>query len=173
VFRVSFFWEGGVCHFLDSRKAFAAQKRRVPIRTHVHTKHTQTNKQTNASSEGCSFLFSVVFTRRGEKEMMTFTPTLARAMLMCFFITVVTVGGVWRPVLLGAEAATIDINWNGMQYTIDDDSTVQESRDFAGVTKTIGPYYLSERAQHIKDEFTEPYDWADYLQDFQSFMDEF
>ena len=105
--------------------------------------------------------------------MMTFTPTLARAMLMCFFIAVVTVGGVWRPVLLGAEAATIDINWNGMQYTIDDDSTVQESRDFGGVTKTIGPYYLSERAQHIKDEFTEPYDWADYLQDFQSYMDEF
>ena len=49
----------------------------------------------------------------------------------------------------------------------------QETRDFDGVTKTIGPYYLSERAQHIKDEFIVPYDWDDYLQDFESYMDEF
>ena len=75
--------------------------------------------------------------------------------------------------LLGAEAAELEIGWDGLVYTVDDDSTIQETRDFDGVTKTIGPYYLSERAQHIKDEFIVPYDWPDYLQDFQSYMDEF
>ena len=89
---------------------------------------------------------------------------------------------VWRPTttssrggffLLGAEAAELEIGWDGLVYTVDDDSTIQETRDFDGVTKTIGPYYLSERAQHIKDEFIVPYDWPDYLQDFQSYMDEF
>ena len=67
---------------------------------------------------------------------------------------------VWRPTttssrggffLLGAEAAELEIGWDGLVYTVDDDSTIQETRDFDGVTKTIGPYYLSERAQ-IKDE---------------------
>ena len=58
--------------------------------------------------------------------------------------------------LLGAEAAELEIGWDGLVYTVDDDSTIQETRDFDGVTKTIGPYYLSERAQHIKDEFIVP-----------------
>jgi hypothetical protein len=101
----------------------------------------------------------------------------------CFCIVLVMMsGGVWRPTttssrggffLLGAEAAELEIGWDGLVYTVDDDSTIQETRDFNGVTKTIGPYYLSERAQHIKDEFTEPYNWPDYLQDFESYMDEF
>ena len=101
----------------------------------------------------------------------------------CFCIVLVMMsGGVWRPTttssrggffLLGAEAAELEIGWDGLVYTVDDDSTIQETRDFDGVTKTIGPYYLSERAQHIKDEFIVPYDWDDYLQDFESYMDEF
>ena len=93
---------------------------------------------------------------------------------------VVVSGGVWRRTssrggffLLGAEAAELVIGWDGLVYTVDDDSTIQEPRDFDGVTKKIGPYYLSARAQHIKDEFTEPYDWDDYLQDFESYMDDF
>ena len=105
----------------------------------------------------------------------------------CFCIVLVAFammsGGLWRPTtttssrggffLLGAEAAELEIGWDGLVYTVDDDSTIQETRDFDGVTKTIGPYYLSERAQHIKDEFIVPYDWDDYLQDFESYMDEF
>ena len=85
----------------------------------------------------------------------------------CFCIVLVMMsGGVWRPTttssrggffLLGAEAAELEIGWDGLVYTVDDDSTIQETRDFDGVTKTIGPYYLSERAQHIKDEFIVPY----------------
>ena len=53
---------------------------------------------------------------------------------------------------LGAEAATIPIpiNSNEMRYTIDDNSTVQFYKDFSGTTERIGPYHLSERAQHIK-----------------------
>ena len=101
----------------------------------------------------------------------------------CFCIVLVMMsGGVWRPTtrssrggffLLGAEAAELEIGWDWLVYTVADDSTIQETRDFNGVTKTIGPYYLSERAKHIIDEFTVPYDWPDYLQDFQSYMDEF
>ena len=97
---------------------------------------------------------------------------------MGFLFVIAIAGGMWRPETrdgfpLGAEAATKEIGWNGMRYTIDDDSTVQFDKDFSGTTKTIGPYYLSERAQHIKDEFTDPYNWADYLQDFESYMAEF
>ena len=66
----------------------------------------------------------------------------------------------WFP--LGAEAATIPIpiNSNEMRYTIDDNSTVQFYKDFSGTTERIGPYHLSERAQHIETTFTDPYDWA-------------
>ena len=97
----------------------------------------------------------------------------------CFCIVLVMMsGGVWRPTttssrggffLLGAEAAELEIGWDGLVYTVDDDSTIQETRDFDGVTKTIGPYYLSERAQHIIEEFAEPpsVKWDEYLQDFK------
>ena len=106
-----------------------------------------------------------------------------RTTTTCFCIVLVMMsGGMWRPTttssrggffLLGAEAAELEIGWDGLVYTVDDDSTIQFERDFDGVTKTIGPYYLSERAKHIIDEFTVPYDWPDYLQDFQSYMAEF
>ena len=110
--------------------------------------------------------------------MVLSATTTTTTTTMGFLFVIAIAGGMWRPETrdgfpLGAEAAKIEINSNGMRYTIDDDSTVQFDKDFSGTTKTIGPYYLSERAQHIKDEFTDPYDWADYLQDFESYMAEF
>jgi len=112
-------------------------------------------------------------------------PRAMKTTTTCFCIVLVAFvmmsGGVWRPTtssrggffLLGAKAAELpDIGWDGLVYTVDDVSTIQETRDFDGVNKTIGPYYLSERAQHIKDEFPD-LDWNDYLQDFTDYMAEY
>ena len=108
-------------------------------------------------------------------------PRAIRTTTTCFcivlFAFVMMSGGVRRPTtssrggffLLGAEAAELVIGWGGLAYTVDNNSTIQETKD----SEPIGPYYLSYHAQLIKDEFTVPYDWDDYLQDFQSYMAEF
>ena len=106
-------------------------------------------------------------------------PRAMKTTTTCFCIVLVAFvmmsGGVSRPTtssrggffLLGAEAAELpDIGWDGLVYTVDDVSTIQETRD--GVK--IGPYYLSVRAQRIK---TADLDWPDYLQDFTDDMAEF
>jgi len=110
--------------------------------------------------------------------MMFHQPRRAMKTTTCFCIVLIAFvmvsGGVWRPTssrggffLIGAEAAELPyLGWGGLTYTVNNVSTIQETRD--GVK--IGPYYLSVRAQRIK---TADLDWPDYLQDFTDDMAEF
>ena len=69
-------------------------------------------------------------------------PRAMKTTTTCFCIVLVAFammsGGVWRPTttssrggffLLGAEAAELEIGWDGLVYTVDDDSTIQEDKD--------------------------------------------
>ena len=167
----------GVCHFCRKGYVFTGKK---TTDKHAHSRKSVSEQTRRTFSTTFSTFVGAVFRRY---TVFLQPPRAMKTTTTCFCIVLVMMsGGVWRPTttssrggffLLGAEAAELEIGWDGLVYTVDDDSTIQETRDFDGVTKTIGPYYLSERAQHIKDEFIVPYDWDDYLQDFESYMDEF